>query len=220
MAESTKRDQIAQRLRRAIVSGEVPRGRPLRQDELAAEFGVSITPVREALRLLESEHLVVSEPNKGVRVAGIDVDAITAAYILRRLAESFAIRKAIYRMSPRDFDALRALLDEAESSEGSPSFDAYEANRRFHFAFYERCGIPELTKRIDSMWAGFPWDLMLSEPDRTAASNREHREILRAAASGDVDGAARALESHLAHGMAALRVHLTGAADADPFDVD
>lgn len=67
------RDRIVGDLRRRIMSGEFPRGSRMPQDELARHFDASITPVREALRLLEAEGLLVSEPHRGVRVAGVDL---------------------------------------------------------------------------------------------------------------------------------------------------
>ncbi|MCU1401957.1 MAG: hypothetical protein QOG18_2006 [Microbacteriaceae bacterium] len=216
----TKRDQLVQEIRRRIVSGEYPRGSKLGQDELAAQFGVSITPVREALRLLENERLVVSEPHKGVRVSGIDLERIDAAYVLRRLTESFAARRAAFRMSRHDLAVLKQMLDEADAAAGDADFDSYEANRAFHFYIYERCGLPELTKRIAEMWSSFPWDLMLGDAVRTDDSRHEHRTIVEALDRGDADDVARALENHLAGGMAALRSHLTGSEGEDPFDAD
>ena len=83
--QPTKRDQIVDELRRRILSGELARGERMPQDELARQFGASITPVREAMRQLEAEGLLVSEPHRGVRVAGVDVDEVTATYVVRRL---------------------------------------------------------------------------------------------------------------------------------------
>src|SRR5690554_4237286 len=84
-APGTKLDQIVDSLRRMILSGEVERGARLRQDALAEQFSSSITPVREALRVLESEGLVVAEPHRGVRVAAVDPTRVETIYILRRL---------------------------------------------------------------------------------------------------------------------------------------
>ena len=106
---ATKRDQIVDELRRRILSGDLARGERMPQDELARQFGASITPVREALRLLEAEGLVLSEPHRGVRVCGVDVDEVTATYIVRRLTESYAMRRATLRVSRRDLAQARRM---------------------------------------------------------------------------------------------------------------
>ncbi|GAA3618106.1 GntR family transcriptional regulator [Microlunatus ginsengisoli] len=218
MAGSTKSEEIAQEIRRRVLSGDYPRGARLRQDRLAADFGVSITPVREALRVLESERLLVAEPHRGVRVAElIDVDTIRAAYVVRRLTETFAVRRAAIRLSRHDLAVLRGLLDAGDP--GGDSADPQEANHAFHFYFYARCGVPGLADRIEQLWATFPWDVMLSDPGRARASHAEHRRILTAARSGDADRLVAAFERHLAAGMAALAIAL-GAPTDDPFDTD
>jgi DNA-binding GntR family transcriptional regulator len=225
MSGSTKSDAIAQELRRRVLSGRYPRGARLRQDELAADFGVSITPVREALRVLESEQLLVAEPHRGVRVAElIDVDAIRAEYVVRRLAETFAVRRAASRLSRHDLDVLGRQLDAAETAaagvgSGDDAADQQAANHAFHFYFYERCGVPGLAERIDQLWATFPWDVMLADGRRAVASQAEHRAILAAARSGDRDRLVAAFEHHLAAGMAALAAALGAPAD-DPFEMD
>ncbi len=212
---STKADRLAQEFRRRILSGEFPRDGWLRQDELAREFGVSITPVREALRLLSSEGLVVVEPHRGVRVLGANLEKILAAYVVRRLTESFATRRAVYRLSALDLDALAHILevhpvDVAETR---------SRNRAFHFYLYDRCGVPELTTMISQMWDAFPWDLLLAADGRTLESEREHRLILEAAIAGDADGAAALLEAHLASGLRSIEQHLgVGDPVQDPFD--
>jgi DNA-binding GntR family transcriptional regulator len=212
---STKADRLAQEFRRRIISGEFSRDTWLRQDELANEFGVSITPVREALRLLSSEGLVAVEPNRGVRVLGANLDRILAAYVVRRLTESFATRRAVYRLSALDFDNLGRIL--AASANDAEAVRA--RNREFHFYFYDRCGLPELTAMISQMWDAFPWDLLLGADGRPSESAREHRLILDAAIVGDADTAAALLEAHLATGLLAIEKHL-GTPDpiSDPFD--
>ncbi len=214
----TKRDFIVQQLRRRILSGEYARGARLRQDQLAADFGVSITPIREALRVLESERLVEAEPHRGVRVAEIDLDRIEGIYVVRRLVESYAMRRAVHRLSRHDFGVLRRMLD--EMSQSTTPEAQRDMNRAFHFYFYDRCGLPELTQQIGNLWDSFPWDLLLDSEDRADASRQEHERVLIAAESGDADAAAAALGTHVANGIAAVRLHLTGDRGRDVFDED
>lgn len=218
---TTKRDQIVDELRRMILSGELVRGERMPQDELARRFGASITPVREALRLLEADGLVVAEPHRGVRVAGVDLDRIKGIYVVRRLAESYAMRRATSRMSRRDLAAAREAIDAMAQAEASGDLNAVrELNRTFHFFFYERCGMPALCDQINGMWQAFPWDLMLASDERVANSRHEHLEILTAVSEGDLDAVAEATERHIRNGFAAITAHLTGAPGADPFDLD
>jgi DNA-binding GntR family transcriptional regulator len=217
-AAGTKRDVILQELRSLIISGALPRGSRMQQDDLARRFASSITPVREALRLLEAEGLVVSEPHRGVRVASVDLERIKAKYVSRRLLESYAMRRATRRMSRRDLDLARELLEATAAA--SDLAAVQEANTAFHFFFYERCAMPGLVAEIGALWDTFPWDLLLGQGGRGQESVAEHRAIYDAVVAGDPDAVARATEAHIANGYAALHRHLTGQAGADPFDLD
>ena len=215
-----KRDRIVDELRRRILAGALPRGARLPQDELARDFGASSTPVREALRLLEAEGLVVAEPHRGVRVAGVDLAQVTATYVVRRLVESYAMRRATLRLSRRDLARARELLERAAVDPAVDPGAARDRNRAFHFLLYDRCGMPELVERIAAMWQAFPWDLMLDSDDRAAASHREHLDLLAALETGDPDAVAAATERHLSNGFAAIRRQLTGGEGPDPFGLD
>lgn len=215
----TKRDRIVDELRRRILAGDLPRGERLRQDELARDFGASITPVREALSRLAAEGLVVAEQHRGVRVAGVDLEQVTATYALRRLTEAYAVRRATLRVSRRDLARARALLDDADHDHVDPAA-ARERNRAFHFLLYDRCGMPALTGRIATMWQAFPWDLTLHSAERSAAGRREHAAILDAVADGDPDRAAAATEQHIARGFRSVLDRLGVPGGPDPFDVE
>lgn len=218
---STKRDRIAQELRRRILSNEMPRGARLRQDELATELDSSITPVREAIRILEAEGLVISEPHKAVRVAGLDLEKSKAIYMIRRLVESYAMRRAVLRLSPLDVKRAWQLVDEMRSGLEQRDLQAFRAlNYRFHFFFYERCGAPALCEQIAGMWRSFPWDVSLDSLQRDEASLFEHVAIVEAVESGDADKVAQATEHHLAQGFISIVVRATGHEGQDPFLLD
>lgn len=217
---ATKRDAIVDQLRRLILSGDLDRGARLPQDELAARFRSSITPVREALRALEAEGLVVSEPHRGTRVAAVDFERVKATYLVRRLTESYAIRRATTRLSPRDlWQVEQRMRDVDRAVAAKDAAGARQANQEFHFFLYDRCGIPALAQHIRTLWAAFPWDLVLSSPKRSRESSKEHRAILDALRAGDPDAAATAAGLHIAHGFAAIAQRLNLDV-ADPFDPD
>ncbi|MFD0647396.1 GntR family transcriptional regulator [Streptomyces malaysiensis subsp. malaysiensis] len=130
----TKRDQIVDDLRQLIFSGEIRRGERLRQDALAERFQTSITPVREAFRILESDGLVISEPHRGVRVAAVDLARVETIYVLRRLAETYAMRRATVRVSALDMRTAEALVADMErAGSAHDSEQVRRLNRTFHF---------------------------------------------------------------------------------------
>ncbi len=215
---ATKRDQIAVELRRMIIAGDFPRGSRIQQDVLATMFKTSITPVREALRLLEAEGVIVAEPHRGVRVADANYDQVKTVYLLRRLLEPYAMRRAARRLSPRDVDLAERLVTEVEESNAAG--DRTALNRRFHFLFYAKCGNAGLAAEIDALWLKFPWDVLQVLDTRPEESSREHREMLAALRSGDGDALASATERHLAGSFMAFAKHTTGLEISDPYDID
>lgn len=217
-APQSKRAWIVDELRRRIMAGELVRGARLPQDELARQFGASITPVREALSQLEAEGLVISERNRGVRVAGVDIERLIATYAVRRLMESYAIKRATLRLSRRDLAQAREILEEHRTDAGPDVIR--DVNRAFHFLLYERCGMPALVERISATWQAFPWDLTLHSEDRLEASHREHLDILAQIETGDPDRVAAATERHLQNGFSSVLRQLTGRDAPDVFDIN
>ena len=218
-----KRDRIVEDLRRKILSGELSRGTRMPQDDLARQFDASITPVREALRLLEAEGLLVSEPHRGVRVAGIDLDKVKATYVVRRLVESYAMQRVTTRLSPLDLSRIHHMMDRMKKESEAGDLAAFrQGNREFHFYFYDRCGMPALSEQIEGMWQAFPWDLMLNTPERTHQSHLEHVAIIEAIEAGDVAAVAAATEAHIAQGFDAIARRLSEANEEvpDPFLLD
>jgi DNA-binding GntR family transcriptional regulator len=215
----TKRDQIVDHLRRRIVGGELARGERLRQDDLAEQFGASITPVREAFTILESEGLVTSEPHRGVRVAMVDLQRATSLYVLRRLSEPYAVERATLRLTELDLRSADRLAHDIESAAHAGEIDAVrKLNHDFHFTFYDRCGIAGLTDHIAALWGAFPWDLAISAPERSSASAREHRDLLGALRVRDAKRAGEITAHHICQGFLAITASLGGDASVDPFE--
>src|SRR3712207_5245594 len=109
-----KRDYIVEALRAAIARGELKPGQRLRQEELAARFEISSTPVREALRKLEAEGLVASVPHQGVYVARPSLERMAESYRLRALLETHALKEAMLQLekAPERREKLLADLEE------------------------------------------------------------------------------------------------------------
>jgi len=204
-----------------ISAGELRRGSRIQQDDVAAMFNTSITPVREALRYLEAEGVLVGEPHRGVRVAEVAYDQVKTVYLLRRLLEPYAMRRAARRLSPRDLDIGERIIMEMEEATAAGDRAALSAtNRRFHFLFYANCGNDGLTAEIDALWQRFPWDVLEVLDTRAGDSSHEHMAMLAAARSGDGEELASATARHLAEGFMALAKHMTGFEISDPYGVD
>ncbi|MEV6116802.1 GntR family transcriptional regulator [Streptomyces sp. NPDC052109] len=183
-------------IKHRILTGHLTPGQALVETELAAQFGVSKTPVREALKTLAGTGLVVMSQYKGVTVRMVDADMAREVHDVRLLLEPEALRRAVARGASLAAarDALIRADDATDAAERSL------ANRDFHRALYLPCGNPLLGRMLDEVrdqaalvsavaWAAEPsWE-------REAA---EHREILRLALAGDADAAAGALHAHIA----------------------
>lgn len=218
---ATKRDLIVAGLRRRILAGELERGARLRQDEVAAWFESSITPVREALRALEAEGLVTSEAHRGVRVAGVRMENLKALYITRRLTEAYAMERAAPRISRHELRTAERLLDELDEASAAGDAAARNAkNMEFHFFFYDRCGLPGLRDDIEARWHAFPWDLTLDSAERLSDVKGEHLAIVEAVRAVDPAAAARTVSEHIAHGFLSLAAQVSGGPVEDPFDID
>src|ERR1700727_1287274 len=108
-SKETVEHQIAEILREKIIVGVIARGQKLKQAEIARLLGVSITPVREALRLLEAQGYVAVRAHRGAIVAPFVVEGAEQMYALRQLLESRLTLEAARRMTPADLDDLKAL---------------------------------------------------------------------------------------------------------------
>jgi DNA-binding GntR family transcriptional regulator len=216
---TTKAAQIAEELREAIACGEIAPGTRLQQSVLAARFSTSITPVREALRQLQAEGLLVGEPHRGVAVASPDIDQITSIYVMRRLVEPFAARHGTPRLSRLDFDRARDLNEQlAASYSVGDDAQARRLNREFHWVFYKACGMTTLVSEIDRLWAAFPWAAFQVRRGRTFRSVEEHEELVQAGIENDQAAIQSLFEAHIASGYAALVEELETGGTMDPFE--
>ncbi|WP_107470667.1 GntR family transcriptional regulator [Streptomyces sp. ERV7] len=187
---------VLEAVKHRILTGQLAPGQALVEVELATHYGVSKTPVREALKTLAGTGLVVMNQYKGVTVRMVDADMAREVYDVRLLLEPEALRRTV--RGTADLDAAREALERADRA--ADTAERSLANREFHRALYLPCGNPLLARMLDEVrdqaalvsavaWAADPsWE-------REAA---EHREILRLALAGDADGASRALHAHIA----------------------
>src|SRR5579883_1695761 len=132
-SEELRADAVHSLVREAILRGDLEADVPISQVQLAARLGVSRTPLREALRMLQREGLIASEPNRRVRVTPLSVSDLGELYAARIVIEALATRLSVPRMTSEDLAALRRALDEMSAIGGTHDFDRWETpHREFH----------------------------------------------------------------------------------------
>jgi len=193
----------------AIDSGELPPGSRLRESQLAERFGISRTPVREALRRLEAQGLVAHEPHRGVVVAQLDYDQLGELYAVREVLEGTAARLAARHASPEEIEILRDLAATHAAMVDDPQALA-EANKRFHRQINRACHNRYLNAMLENMRVNLA---LLSGTTFTLAERRrvvaeEHAGIVEAIAEGDEEKAETLARRHISNGYKA-RIALT-----------
>jgi DNA-binding GntR family transcriptional regulator len=202
MAAAT--EQTVQRLRQFILEGDVEPGARLGEVELAAQLGVSRTPVREALRALSSQGLVEILPNRGARVARWSVEDLEEIYELRVMLESHAAQRAAGRMSIADVDVLTELCEQMEAcaQRGGKHdlLELSELNFRFHRGILDAADSPRLATMLASV-VQIPLVMrtfVRYSPEALARSMGHHRELAAALRAGAPDWAGSVMRSHIA----------------------
>lgn len=196
MAFQSKSDVVVAALRESIITGELPVGTPLRQRDLAAQFGMSPIPVREALRRLEAEGLVESDLHRGSTVKGTSAAAVTENYEIRAGLESLAARYAATRITAAELDRLADINAQLAQSDAA-DLAAAELNRHFHFQIYEAAGSPVLLALLRLLWGSFRSPGGPMRGRSIAESVQQHADILQALSNGDAETAERLVRSHI-----------------------
>ncbi len=208
VADSRPRFETAQELvlavtRRAILEGILEPGARLRQEDLAAVFDTSRIPVREALRILEYEGLVASEPHRGFTVTTLDADQIEEIYDLRIALEGHAIRLALPLLTEADVAEMQGIYDEMAAAEDP---DRQLAKReQLYLRLYAVTARPRLVGLImrlrQEVARSLRWKLVQHSP-------AYHATFFEAVKAGDTDLAVAELASHYRKVAALLRRYL------------
>jgi DNA-binding GntR family transcriptional regulator len=200
----TVADRIAAILREAIAAGALAAGTALRQDELAARFGFSRMPIRDALRLLEAEGIVSIHPTRGAFVAPMDATEIGEIFALRELLEREALRLAVPKLTNADLDRAGAILDRLDAEPDVGRWGAL--NRDFHLALYRPCGNARLIELIEAQHraADRYVRVLLASLDYRTRSQHEHRKLLAACRKRSAEKGLSWLSRHLGDGCEKL----------------
>jgi DNA-binding GntR family transcriptional regulator len=202
----TKEEQVADYLRERIISGVYPRGSRLKQAEIAEQLNLSITPVREALKLLEAEGYISGDSYRGARVVPFDAAASGEILQLRLLLESQLVRGAVEKVTAQDITELRGLADEFERAfDSGDRATARGVNYRFHRRLYDIAKMPQTLHFVQILWARYPFDLINAVKGRGSEAVKEHDEILSTLTTGDVSAAMLAMRKHIESGWSVLK---------------
>lgn len=194
----TTSSAVTQLLRQSLDRGRWASGSPLRQEEIAAEFGVSRVPVREALFQLQAEGLVDMVPNKGMYVRTVSASDLSELFRLRRLIEADVLDAAVPLHDAATLnrvETVQAALDKARSVA-----DWMAGDREFHEALYAPARRPEsmvIVRRLRYLVDRFYFARM-KPTTRAQGWHQEHHALIRAVRRRDAKAAGKVLQAHLA----------------------
>lgn len=201
LRHQTKEERVADYLREGIISGRFPRGSKLKQAELAEMIGTSITPVREAIKILEAEGFVLGASHRGAVVAPFDIHATEEIVDLRVTLESKLALGAIAKLTTQNMEDLRELQREFEVASERGDREAVRGiNYRFHELIYMAADLPQTLRFVRILWARYPFDLINKLENRIDRASAEHREMLSALIVRDEAAMLSALRTHIRAG--------------------
>jgi DNA-binding GntR family transcriptional regulator len=197
----TMAEAALEELREAIILGELVPGAPLRLEDLARSLGMSISPIREAVRQLEALGLAEHVPHHGAKVVALDVDDLRELFEVRLALETLAVRGAARRFGEEDATRARSSLEAwGTARRGNDVREAMRAHTAFHFTIYEAAGSQWLLRLIRPAWDScerYRPALLSPKGDLQDRHERLDAELLAACEAHDEDRAAAALRAHL-----------------------
>ncbi len=191
--------RVAAVLRAEILDGRLSPGTRIRQEEVAERLGSSRLPVREALRMLDAEGLVVIEPNRGARIPVLDRDEVEVLYRMRERLEPLALIESMPRLSEADLDRILDLQTRIESVDDIRDFLVLD--REFHLATYSACPVDHLQDSVARLWNATQHYrrafMALAGRERRWVVNAEHALLVDAIRRADPTDAERYLVGHI-----------------------
>jgi DNA-binding GntR family transcriptional regulator len=197
-------------LRDAIVRGDLPAGTQIRQNAAADELGLSVIPVREALKTLAGEGMVVYQAQRGYTVAVLSPESVDSIFRTRELLEPEAEASGAARMRPEDLAAMRGALDaQRAATAAGDAHAAITANRAFHFALLDRCENEWLLRFVRQLWDALEPHRALTYRRAAATGEHwraeqilhEHEVILAALETGERERALELMAGHRHNGL-------------------
>lgn len=217
-SHETQREWVYHRIRFALMAGRYQPGDKVTIGQLTSSLGVSMTPVREALRRLAAERALEMNPNRSVTVPKLSREEVLAVRQIREQLEGYAARLAARRITPTQIRRLARIgkaLEQARARRDARRI--LLLNETFHFSLYQAAGVRVLTEIIATLWLqSAPTLNVIFRPENIgryplSEQNRHNRELLNALRARDGAGAARAVAREIAVGSRELRRLMPGA---------
>ena len=199
-------------LRGLIIAGELRPGQRVNQEDLAERLGVSVAPVREALRVLEQEGQVRYAPRRGYAVTELRVDDLVEIYELRRLLEERAVRHALPTLDDEALARIeQAAADCVTAARAGDVAAELVANRRFHLAILDAPAQPHAMRLIRLLWDSTEAyrAMYYNSPEERMASVAAHDRIVAAVRARDPDRLVAELDAHRGRALEVLEALLS-----------
>lgn len=187
-------------VRRLLLEGDLLPGQRIKQGELATRLGVSPVPVREALRVLQSEGLAVHQPGRGFWVAKLDYEDVVELDLMARLFEHEAFKRGVPLLNEDDISRMTELFEEMKRGfDGEDVWRQAMIHRELHFVPVRAAGLPRLTAELERLWEHTDHHRVLylfKAPTDAKEAVRQHGELIGAAAGGDPADVIRVQDAH------------------------
>ncbi len=206
----TDSDLAYRRLKERIVTIDMRPGSPIREADLMTELSLGRTPIREALKRLEAEDLVISTPHRGMHVAEIAITDLMQIYEVRVELEALSARLATERVQPEQLERMRALASEYEERDLTDLKRLFHLDRRFHLALADAAHNRFLKREIDRYYdlSLRIWHLALQFVRPSDVDVHAHLEMLDCIEAGDAEGAEEEMRGHIRHFHTTIKQYL------------
>jgi DNA-binding GntR family transcriptional regulator len=178
---TSKSEYVYQVLRERIIQGELQTNKRYKAVDIAAELGVSRTPVSNAVKILASQGYVTLLPSVGFEIKQLTLKEVEGILLIRGALEELAIELAMDNVSPRDIADLRKILPTCERAiERQDSRKYSELNKEFHFNLYQFADLPNLIETFETLWIHEGWysKELKNNPENILTLVKDHYEIV------------------------------------------
>ena len=203
----TKNDYAYAELQRRILTGVLPAGAVIPQAKLAAEIGVSTTPLREAIRRLSAEGMVELEAHRDARVTPVSANEARHLYQVRENLDPLAATLAARTRTAADIAAISNAFDRLSPIASASDVEALVRHREFHRTVYRASGNPVLIDILERLWDKADRYRVIGlshrgdSPDDRSRVTAEHRAIMEAVADGDAERADAVMREHIGNSL-------------------
>lgn len=208
----TLNDRAYGEIRKGLIASRFRPGQVLVIRSLAESYGISTTPVREALQRLVAERLLIMLPNRSIAVPGLSVEKFSELARIRCALEGLAGELAVAAIKPVQIDRLKALLEDIDKAAANRDSRGYvNLNQKFHFTIYERANSPHLLQMVQDLWSqvGPFFNGLFDDESFIAHANEQHVRIVEALEAGSAEDVRRAIVKDITVAAEALTPRLS-----------